>query len=437
MREIIDHKGKIEARRGIIEYSICRWEVCTIGARLCSVRAIIEATKGTDFMNIKLRKSRRFELALLALFASAFGGCATRQTPMQTAEAQVAQPVKTQVVKHQPVKAHLMRLVVQKPNVRQVYKGVVAALTFSPDSKTLASAGGSAENPAYPSMPGGLLKIEVLDAQTLRSVRTLPLLPATWNVVFSPDLNRAVISPLALHGLQLLDARNGKSLWQHHTQLPDYPAYYSASFVNTLAISLRGDKVLSCFGASASTGWTRWWSVGKQSLEMKTAAIAECSTVVTSAAFSPNSQSFVVGGVDNTLALYDTKSCKTIWTQNKYETRYYRRMIRTIAFSPDSKTIATGNVDKSVSLWNAQNGQLLRTLKVHSKPVQVVVFSPDSIMLASGSDDGAVVLSSTGNGATLHVSSSRKAVTALAFAPDGKHLAAGYADGKIALWRVR
>ncbi len=74
---------------------------------------------------------------------------------------------------------------------------------------------------------------------------------------------------------------------------------------------------------------------------------------------------------------------------------------------------------------------------MHSKPVQVVVFSPDSTILASGSDDGAVVLSSTRNGATLHVSSSRKAVTALAFAPDGKHLAAGYADGKIALWRLR
>ena len=187
--------------------------------------------------------------------------------------------------------------------------------------------------------------------------------------------------------------------------------------------------------APPTVNYAQCWSIRSKELQGGSGDIedGEWGDIITCVAFAPDGQSFVAGGLNTTLGRYDTKSYKPIWLQDKYDTLKEGRGFQTITFSPDEKTIATGNADKSVSLWNAQNGQLLRTLKVHSKPVQVVVFSPDSTILASGSDDGAVVLSSTRNGATLHVSSSRKAVTALAFAPDGKHLAAGYADGKIAL----
>ena len=162
------------------------------------------------------------------------------------------------------------------------------------------------------------------------------------------------------------------------------------------------------------------------------------------AAFSPDGETIVAGSRDNWLALSKAKTGRMVWQQEKYisqdvpgpKSYLTFRVLQKLAFSPDGKIIASGYSDGTFSLWNAQNGQLLRTLKVHSKAVQVVVFSPDSTMLASGSDDGAVVISSTRNGATLHVSSSRKAVTALTFAPDGNRLAAGYADGKIAVWRI-
>lgn len=131
-------------------------------------------------MNIKELKSRRFCLALPIVFVPAFGGCASQIPNAQTAEAQVA--------KVQPVKTQPTHLVVQKPNVRQVYKSAVAALTFSPDSKTLASAGGSTKKSFLPNTPGGLLKVEMLDISTLRTQKILPPLPTASSVAFTPDL---------------------------------------------------------------------------------------------------------------------------------------------------------------------------------------------------------------------------------------------------------
>ena len=43
-------------------------------------------------------------------------------------------------------------------------------------------------------------------------------------------------------------------------------------------------------------------------------------------------------------------------------------------------------------LWRTGNGELLRTLEVHSGTVLGVAFSPDGFVLASGLGDGTVRL---------------------------------------------
>ncbi len=404
-------------------------------------------------MNSGKVKLRHLGWALPMTFAVVLGGCALQQPSARSAN---AQGIKPQPVQTQPVKVQSMRIVVQKLNVRQVYASAIAALTFSPDSKTLASAGGTAINAVYANMPGGSLKVEMLDAQTLHPRKTLPPLPAADFVAFSPNLKRIVTNPSVYEGLQLIDATTGKSLWQEFTQLPDYPPLPrgadTTQHILQLAFSPRGDKVLtSDAGGRFSEGGMSCWFVEKQKLrhapymedtnDPKVPGL-EDEVLCYRAAFSPDSKTYIIGSQENTLALVDTQTDKMIWAQEKYykEQKFEGNIncaIQTITFSLDGKTIATGHADNSVCLWSAHNGQLLRTLKVHSSPVQIVVFSPDGTILVSGSDDGAVVLSSTRNGETLSVLPSQKSVTALAFAPDEKHLAAGYADGKIALWRVR
>lgn len=339
-------------------------------------------------------------------------------------------------INHQWVQPYAWKLQTQR-----IYSNNVMALAFSSDGRTLATAGSTLSNRSAPRGDEGLLKVEMLNVQSLRMTRTLYSLPTARYVAFSPDLTKLVMNPLVLEGLQLVDLTNGKTLWKQYSQKPSYSPgdNHSNGIVGCagLAFSPHGDKIVSCLQGPSGISWAEWWFVKKQKLlKGSDPTNAEWGYIVTCSAFSPASHSFVVGGRDNTLILYDTKSYKTIWAQGKYIKGDDSRIIQTIAFSPNNKTIATGSVDKSVSLWNAQNGLLLRTLKVHSKPIQTVAFSPDSTMLASGSQDGTVVLSSTRNGETLHLWNAKHgAVKAFAFAPSGSQFAAGYQDGTVTLWR--
>lgn len=105
----------------------------------------------------------------------------------------------------------------EKPLLRRVTISAVKALQFSRDDKVLASAGDTlhAEQRGY--YQKNHLKVEMLNAQTLKTARILPLLTSASLVAFSPALKRIVTSPTKFGGLQLFDATSGKSLWQEYT----------------------------------------------------------------------------------------------------------------------------------------------------------------------------------------------------------------------------
>lgn len=328
-----------------------------------------------------------------------------------------------------------------RPRMRRVYKNAVFALQFSRDGQVLASAGASTKNFSYSGELSGFLRVEMMNARSLRSLKTLPLLPpVSEQVAFSPDLKRIVTVPPGLLGLRLIDLANGETLWTEQAQRQN-----GRVTLIGLQFSPRGDQVSVCAWVSGgdSTFWSRYFV---ETQKLKTApqiygddGMDELSCTT----YSPDSRSFVVGNQANILALYDTKTNKKIWAQKRYVKEDTSRWIEALAFAPDGKTIASGHNDNSVCLWNEKNGHLLRALNIqpshaHSTPLQILVFSPDSTTIARGSQDGIIVISSTRSGEILRVLDAKNgAVTALTFAPDGKYLAAGYANGTISLWRVR
>jgi WD40 repeat protein/predicted Ser/Thr protein kinase len=113
-----------------------------------------------------------------------------------------------------------------------------------------------------------------------------------------------------------------------------------------------------------------------------------------------------------------------------------QRLLSCLAFSPDGQTLVT-NHGEEVRLWDVPTGQLRQTLTGHGGVVRCAAFSPDGALLATGGTDLRIRLWDLRGGPERPpLLGHTDVVTSLAFAPDGQTLASGSWDGKINLWSV-
>jgi WD40 repeat protein len=106
-----------------------------------------------------------------------------------------------------------------------------------------------------------------------------------------------------------------------------------------------------------------------------------------------------------------------------------------LAFTPDGQALAAGDGAGEVRLWEAATGRLLWARAMHGGGVRALAFAPDGRTLASGGHDRAVMLWHTATGERLAtLAGHTNQVYSAAFAPDGRTLAAGDRDGAIRLW---
>ncbi|MGA4990830.1 WD40 repeat domain-containing protein [Nonomuraea bangladeshensis] len=166
----------------------------------------------------------------------------------------------------------------------------------------------------------------------------------------------------------------------------------------------------------------------------------------TEAAFSPDGTMIAVGGYDNTISLWSTRSRRTIGLL-----RGHIDSVAKVIFSPDSKTLASASADGTARLWDVGSRQPIGVLKGHKALTQFrvgvldIVFSPRGGMLATAGADGTIRLWETGSRRpfggpithTRHEYWGFKGVNAVAFSPDGMTLASAGDDKTIQIWDVR
>ena len=118
--------------------------------------------------------------------------------------------------------------------------------------------------------------------------------------------------------------------------------------------------------------------------------------------------------------------------------------IRTATFAADGHSFVTGGFDGVVRLWNAETFAEIGTWQSSNAPINSVAVSPDSSWIASGSRDGIVRLWPMGGAASNNKDLPREAapVSCVRFSSDGHSLAVSVGDstlptgGRIVVWNT-
>lgn len=343
---------------------------------------------------------------------------------------------------------HLLHIARKKPTTLGGHSTPVTAVAFSPDGRTLATAGGK--------------ELKLWDAAAPTEPRTLDVGESLQHsVAFSPD--GKWLAHLSGKRVSVWDARA-----QAEPKVFEVPFFSNASLAfapdgKTLAVAthesvslldVAGGKseTLPCLEtdcnsvafapdgktlAAGGQNGVQLWDTGAKPWE-KLPSLKVKSNFRGAIAFSPAGNLFAAAD-EGAVKLWDTSTSP--WSEKEFEKacagrRGHTDFILSLAFSPDGKTLASGSADKTAKLWDTTTGEELKTPAMrHPNYVFAVALSPDGRTLATGSADKNARLWDIAWREDEVPLTASDTVSCAALSPDGRTLAVGtYNKSLVELW---
>jgi len=280
------------------------------------------------------------------------------------------------------------------------------AVAFSPDSKTLATAG----------RDNTVRLFSVPDLKELTQVR----LPApVFSLSFSND-GKLLAAGCADGSVVLLKKENGLETFRTLKEHQD--------IVYAVAFDPKGRYLVSASSDNRICVWEKasGWDLMK--------VIREHTDAVRALAFSTDGKVLASGSADATVRLWSVEDgflpLKVLSGKGGW--------VNAVAVSGDGVYVAGGGRDFLLFLWSLKEGDLVKGLKGHTNAITSLAFSPRGRYIASAGWDKKLVLWDRKERfvQVAKFEAHQQAVTDMAWSRSGRFLATVGRDGTLALWGV-